>query len=180
MRDALLARRSSSSVGDEAPDSTELAELVRAASRVADHSSLRPWRVIEVRGRARDRLGAALAEAAGDDSPSRKPLRSPLLLAVVVCLRPSKKVPEWEQEATAAGVAHALSLLLDEAGWSVLWRTGPHTRSTPVARVHDLGENERLLGWLYVGRPGASHATRSPKRPVDAAEVLSSLPEDEP
>ena len=31
---------------------------------------------------------------------------------------------DWEQEAVASGVAHVLSLLLDEAGWGVIWRTG--------------------------------------------------------
>ncbi len=58
--------------------------------------------------------------------------------------------PDWEQEATAAGVAHALSLLLDEAGWDVIWRTGTSTRSKPVRRLHGLGPHEDLLGWLYV------------------------------
>ena len=62
-----------------------------------------------------------------------------------------EKVPVWEQEASAAGVAHLLSLLLDEAGWGVMWRTGPYTRHPLVAEVHGLAANEHLLGWLYVG-----------------------------
>ena len=33
----------------------------------------------------------------------------------------------------AAGVGHALSLLLDEAGYGVIWRTGPFTHAEPVA-----------------------------------------------
>ena len=53
--------------------------LVSAAGRVADHSSLRPWRIIELRGDARLALGAASAAAQGDSSPSTKPLRAPLL-----------------------------------------------------------------------------------------------------
>ncbi len=75
----------------------------------------------------------------------------------------------------AAGVAHTLSLLLDEAGWGVMWRTGGHTRSPQVAALHGLGPNEQLLGWLYVGgvedRP--SPAT-SPTRGVARDLGLSS------
>lgn len=148
---AVRARRSWSKVTDVAPTRAEVLSLVSAAGRVADHSSLRPWRLIELRGDDRLRLGAAIAKAQGDDKPSTKPLRAPLLIAVVASYRKSDKVPRWEQEAVASGVAHMLSLLLDEAGWGVLWRTGSYTRSKPVAKAHGLGKNEELLGWLYVG-----------------------------
>ena len=95
--------------------------------------------MIALRGDARERLGAALAAAAGAEGEAAaklaaKPLRAPLLLAVVAVVTPDHpKVPEWEQEASAAGVAHLLSLLLDEAGWGVMWRTGPYTRHPLVA-----------------------------------------------
>ena len=57
----------------------------------------------------------------------------------------------FAQDAAAAGVAHTLSLLLADAGWGVFWRSGGHTRSEPVRAMHHLAENEKLLGWLYVG-----------------------------
>jgi len=44
-----------------------------------------------------------------------------------------------------------LSLLLDEAGWGVIWRTGDPTRKKKVAKAHKLTKNEKLMGWLYVG-----------------------------
>ncbi|RZI92527.1 MAG: nitroreductase, partial [Microbacterium sp.] len=134
--EAVRARRSWSKVTDAAPTHAELLTLVSAAGRVADHSSLQPWRLIELRGDDRVRLGAAIAEAQGDDEPSQKPLRAPLLIAVVASYRKSDKVPRWEQEAVASGVAHILSLLLDEAGWGVIWRTGHYTRSAAVAAAH--------------------------------------------
>ncbi|WP_460578801.1 nitroreductase family protein [Humibacter ginsengisoli] len=150
-REAIAARRSQSKVTDAAPSHDELLTLTAVAGRVADHSSLKPWRLIELRGDARRRLGAAIAEAENKDEPSTKPLRAPLLIAVVSSRRESEKVPGWEQDAVASGVAHMLSLLLDEAGWGVMWRTGHYTRSKAVSRMHGLGKHERLLGWLYVG-----------------------------
>ncbi|UNK71792.1 nitroreductase family protein [Microbacterium sp. H1-D42] len=177
--DAVLRRTSWSKVTDDAPTSEQLDTLVAAAGRVADHSSLRPWRLIELRGDDRLLLGYALAKAAGDDKPSSKPLRAPLLIAVVASYRKSEKVPHWEQEAVASGVAHMLSLLLDEAGWGVIWRTGGLTRSEAVSKAHGLAANEELLGWLYVGgRPAGKTPGR--RKPLDVGEVLSRMPEAAP
>lgn len=175
---AMLARRSRAVVGPEAPTRRELESLVRAAARVADHGALRPWRLLALRGAARARLGRALAEAAGlegaaGERMAQKPLRAPLLLAIVCSPKPSFKVAAWEQEAVAAGVAHALSLLLDEAGWGVIWRTGPQTRSEPVRRALELDESEQLLGWLYVGSRVAPDP--EPRRPPAVDGLLTYL-----
>lgn len=171
--DAVLARRSWSKVTDDAPTRDQLLPLVSAAARVADHSGLKPWRLIELRGKDRVRLGKAIGKASGE-KPSTKPLRAPLLIAVVSSPRDSRKVPAWEQEAVASGVAHMLSLLLDEAGWGVFWRTGDATREPAVARLHGLDEHERLLGWLYIG--GKPDRRRSAGKPVDAERFLTRLP----
>jgi nitroreductase len=176
--DALRRRRSHSSVTEDAPGKKELRDLLQAAASVADHGSLRPWRVIALRGEARERLGAALAEAAGLEGAAAekfaaKPLRAPLLLAVVVSPKPSHKVPDWEQEAVASGIAHALSLALDDAGWGVMWRTGLQTRSEAVHRMHGLAPEERLLGWLYVG--GKTKDKGDPRKPINPKDYLSSL-----
>lgn len=174
--DAVLARTSWSKVTEEAPTHDELLPLIAAAGRVADHSSLRPWRLIELRGDDRLVLGRAIAKAQKDKKPSSKPLRASLLIAVVVSYRKSDKVPHWEQEAVASGVAHMLSLLLDEAGWGVIWRTGGYTRAKAVAKAHGLKKNEQLLGWLYVGgRPAGKRAGR--RKQVDAEAMISRMPE---
>ncbi len=173
--EAARARRSWSKVTDEAPTHEELLELVAAAGRVADHSSLEPWRLIELRGDDRERLGRAINKSEGEKGASQKPLRAPLLIAVVLSPRKSHKVPEWEQEAVASGVAHMLSLLLDEAGWGVIWRTGHYTRSKAVAKAHGLKKKEKLLGWLYVGGKPAPARTERRKK-VDAARFLTRMP----
>ena len=176
--DAVRARRSWSKVTDAAPPRSELVTLLSAAGRVADHSSLRPWRAIELRGDDRLVLGAAIAEASGDSKPSTKPLRAPLVIAIVASYKKCDKVPRWEQEAVASGVAHTLSLLLDEAGWGVFWRTGSYTRSRSVAKMHGLGKDEQLLGWLYVGgKPQRARAGR--RKTVDPRTFLS-RPDEKP
>lgn len=178
LRDAVRRRRSQQSVSDAAPDRAQLLELIEDAAGVADHAVLRPWRFIELRGADRERLGRAIVEASGlEGGPAEKlaakPLRAPLLLAIVLSPKPSIKVPVWEQAASAAGVAHLLSLLLDDAGWGVMWRTGPWVRSEPVRLLHRLAPGEDLLGWLYIG--GRLDHSRPERRPLPAELFLSSL-----
>ena len=177
--DAVMRRQSHSKVTADAPSRLELLPLVEAAATVADHSGMKPWRLIELRGDARLRLGEAFAEASGAtgkdaEKVGSKPLRASLLIAVVFTHKPSFKVPAWEQEAVASGVAHMLSLLLDEAGWGVFWRSGILTRTEPVHRMHELAPNEQLLGWLYVG--GLPDRTKSDKRKrLEVGRYLTSL-----
>jgi nitroreductase len=175
----VAARRSYSRVTPDAPTHEELLPLVGAAGRVADHSALHPWRIIELRGDARQRLGDAFvadARATGSDAEklAAKPLRSSLLLAIVSVRTKSEKVPGWEQDAVASGVAHILSLLLHDAGWGVIWRTGHHTRSKAVHRMHELKKNERLLGWLYVGGIPAD-SKEGHRTTLDPQRFLSAL-----
>ena len=175
----VASRRSYSRVTTEAPTHEQLLPLVAAAGRVADHSALHPWRIVEVRGDARERLGRAFvkdAKARGSEAEklAAKPLRASVLLAIVSVRTKSEKVPGWEQDAVASGVAHILSLLLHDAGWGVMWRTGHHTRSKAVHAMHGLAKNERLLGWLYVG--GIPADTKEGHRTsVDPQRFLTTL-----
>ena len=178
--EALRRRRSHSKVTDEAPSRDELEELLGAMSSVADHSELRPWRIIELRGEARRRLGEGLARAAGGDGEKEekyvaKAMRAPLVLTIVVSPRPSRKVPLWEQEAVASGVAHLLGLLLHEAGWGTMWRTGPLVREPAVREALGVREPEYLLGWLYVGGIPDRDRKGKPRAPLDAAKHLTAL-----
>lgn len=176
--DGMRRRRSQPKVTNDAPTQRELLRLITAAASVADHASLRPWRLVALRGKARDRLGQAIVEATGlegvaAEKLAAKPRRAPLLIAIVVSPKPSHKVPEWEQEAVAAGVGHALSLLLDEAGWGVMWRTGVYVRHPAIHRMHELDAHERLLGWLYVGGATTGKSGRRPA--VNARNLLTTL-----
>ena len=173
---ALRGRRSRSSVGAGSPTHEALVPLVEAASRLADHGGMRPWRIVEIRGGARERLGAAMDEASGDPGSGKhrkKTHRASLLIAVVACRTPSRKVPDWEQEAVAAGVAHVLTMMLEEHGWGVFWRTGSLTRSDAVRRMHGLADGEELLGWLYVG--DVAPDDKGPRSTVDGERMITVL-----
>lgn len=174
---AVRARRSHSRVTDEAPDREELDTLLSAMSSVADHSSLRPWRIIELRGEGREVLGKALAKANGTNKEKgiAKATRAPLVLAIVASPRKSGKVPYWEQESVASGVAHYLSLVLHEAGWGTMWRTGDAARHKAVRKAMKLEKQEQLLGWIYVGGIPDRDRKAKPRKPLDVQRHLTSL-----
>lgn len=157
--------------------------LLAAVMPVADHKSLRPWRLITLRGEDRRRLADALDAAAGEERApgehNTKPFRAELLIALVASPTPHPKVPEWEQHATAAGAGHLLELALWQAGWGVMWRTGLLANAPEVRAAHGLSEQELLMGWLYVGsiddrfRTRMEHSSR-PSR--DARPFLGRMP----
>lgn len=174
---ALRARRSHSKVTDEAPSTDEIKDLLEAMTSVADHSSLRPWRVIELRGDARHTLGKALAKANGTAKHKgiAKATRAPLILTVIASPKKSKKVPYWEQESVATGVAHALGLLLHEAGWGTMWRTGHAARHRAVRKAMRLDKTEQIVAWLYVGGVPERDKKPKPRKPLDIQRHLSAL-----
>jgi nitroreductase len=179
IRDAVGRRRSYPRVTADAPTTEELLPLIAAAATGPDHAALRPWRLIELRGDALRRLGQAFVEESGLTGPdadrlAAKPLRASLLLAVVAVHKESFKVHAWEQDAAAAGVAHLLALLLDDAGWGVMWRSGGQTRSAAVRRVHELADNEELLGWLYIGGKTADSKPDA-RQSIDPGSFISSI-----
>lgn len=175
--DAVRARRSHSKVTEEAPSRAELDGIIAAMTSVPDHSSLRPWRVIEISGEGRTILGKALAKANGTTKAKgiSKATRAPLILAVIASPQKSKKVPYWEQEAVATGVAHHLSLLLHEAGWGTMWRTGEASRHKAVRRAMRLEKHEQLVAWIYVGGIPDRDAKAKPRKPLDVKRHLSRI-----
>ena len=158
LRHAIRSRRSTAAITDTSPDDAELGRLLAVAAHSPDHAGLRPWRFVTLRDSDRDRLGAALVTGFGDEpgSPAaaktaRKALRAPLLLAVIAVPVAHSKVPEWEQIAAIGALVATLQLVLHEAGYTAMWRTGPPAELPGVQALHGVADDERLLGWLYVG-----------------------------
>lgn len=182
--EAMAARRSVAKVGPETPSDEELAELLSAVTPIADHKSLRPWRLITLRGNDRmklaDALDAAAGETRGPGEYNTKPFRAELLIAVVASPAPHPAVPEWEQRAVAAGAGHLLELALFQAGWGVMWRTGRFANTPEVREAHGLSEGELLMGWLYVGdiSPSFREKMDSSNRPsLDPQQFLGTMPD---
>jgi nitroreductase len=158
LTEAIRLRRSTAPTTDTAPGDSELARCLAMAAHSPDHAGLRPWRLVTVRGTDRVRLGEAMAAGFGDEAGSAaaaktaaKTMRSPLLVGIIAVPVEHPKVPEWEQIAAIGALVATLELVLFDAGYTAMWRTGPGVGLSEVQRVMGVGPDERLLGWLYVG-----------------------------
>jgi nitroreductase len=159
----LLTRASNGKLGEPAPDEQTVQLALQAAVRAPDHGLLRPWRVLLVRGEARERLGRAMREALLSRRPEAsaeeldreqaKPLRAPLLIVVAARVRESPKVPAIEQILSAGAAAQNILLALHARGYAGMWRTGPAAYDAGVKRALGLETGDAIVGFLYAGTP---------------------------
>lgn len=162
--------------GEEPVTEKALETILQAAVRAPDHGRLRPWRFLLIRGAARERLGEVFVDAllrrAPDASQTmirkerERPLRSPLVIAVIARITPDHpKVPEIEQMMSAGAAAYNMVMAAQALGLGAIWVTGANAYDDYVLEALGLGEGEKLVGYVYIGplREGARRIT--PKRP---------------
>ncbi|SEJ09611.1 nitroreductase family protein [Frateuria terrea] len=162
--DLLMQRHSTPSrqLGAPGPEGAELHALLEAAVRVPDHGKLVPFRLIELRGDAKqifgDRLAAiaarnpALSEAKREKERTRYGF-APLVLVVVARVTTDSKVPPIEQEIAAGCVAYNLLLGAHALGYGAQWLTGWAAYDAEVAALLRLAGNERVIGFVHIGTP---------------------------
>ncbi len=169
-------------LGDPAPDDEELEALLTAAMSAPDHGAIRPWRFLSIRGDARNRLADLFEKAlklrepeADDDAVAKfrsKPLRSPLIVAVVAEITENHpKVPPVEQVvATSCAVQHLL-LACEASGYGVVLLTGWPAFDDTVRAGLGFSEKDVTVGFVYIGTP--TEPVRKKVRP-EASKYLSS------
>lgn len=177
---AIRARRSTAPVTEEAPTDAELAAFVQVAAHSPDHAGLRPWRLISLRDRARVQLGEALVAGFGDApgtpaaaKTAAKTLRAPVLLTVIGVPIDHPKVPAWEQVAAIGAFIATLQLVLFDAGYTAMWRTGPAVELPQVRDLLGVQPSEQLRGWLYLG--GTAATNEPPEIEPDVTGKLTTL-----
>lgn len=161
--EGLQQRVSQPRLTEPAPDRTVLEQCYQAAFRVPDHAYLRPWRFLEISGEARLEAGQKIASALQSeqadmselayDKAAKCLLRAPLVVMVYASCTSHDKVPVWEQEVSVGCAAYAFSTALFSLGFGSVWRTGDAANSMAVAKAFGLSNNEKIIGFLYVGTP---------------------------
>lgn len=182
--DAMTLLHERSSMGklcSPAPDAAQLDAIYRAALRAPDHKELTPWRFIEFSGEGLTRLGELFAEAEFHNNPHiddaalnaarKKPLRAPMIIAVVAKITPDQpKVPPLEQSLSAGCAAHGMLLAAQALGLGAMWRTGHYAFDPTVKKGLGLGEHDELVAFLYLGQMGGRHKPLPERDPADFVE----------
>ncbi len=166
----LMSRQSHWPLVEPAPAPAELDLVIDAALRAPDHGRLRPWRFVTIQGDARHALGdvfvaAARAREPGADAERFRAgaLAAPLVIALGLHLQPGHKVPESEQMLSGGAAAMNMLNALHILGYGGFWASGANSHDAQVREALGLEPQDRLLGLLYVGTPGA--VRRVPTRP---------------
>jgi nitroreductase len=180
---ALLKRRRSLSppnITGPGPSASEIETLLTIASRVPDHGKLAPWRFILFEGAARDRAGRIALEVKLADNPSldeagrtaelKRFSHAPLVIAVVSRAAPHVKIPEWEQELSAGAACMNLVIAANALGFVTGWLTEWCSYDQRFRAALGLAENERIAGFVHIGRPKLVMEDR-PRPPL--AEIVT-------
>jgi nitroreductase len=162
----LAARRSvkPDRLAGPGPTAEELSRILTTGTRVPDHKKLNPWRFIVFEGEARAAMGEVFAKACQMEeqeapSPVRlelergRFLRAPLVVGVVSSPRVRPGAPEWEQVLSAGAVCFNTCLAANAVGFGTSWITEWIAYSPSVREALRLGDNERIAGFIYIGRP---------------------------
>src|SRR5918994_753628 len=145
--DAIRTRRTHKAYVPEPVDRGTLEELFELARWAPNHNLTNPWRFRVVGPEALARL----KEAAGPESAGKLDRAPTLVVASVVT---SGDPVQDEEDLLAGAVASYIVLLGAHArGLAGYWRT-PEVLRTPAGRAAvGLGDDERFVGLIHLGRP---------------------------
>ena len=176
--EAIKSRRSISRLSPPAPTAAELHLILDAAACAPDHGSLRPWRFIVLQDEAKNAFGPVLAAATEAEYRDRgqepepakvqkdltKMDRAPLVVVVVCEYQPNEKIPRSEQHAAVVAAAQNACLAATDLGYGSMWRTGPNAYNPHVKAALGVGEDNDIVGFLYLGSVEESR-TKPPNEP---------------
>ena len=164
---AIRTRRTHKAYGSEPVDRATLDELFELARWAPNHHLTSPWRFRVLGPEALERLTACAGEEAG-----RKLARAPTL--VVASVVQTGDAEQDEEDLCAAACAIYIVLLGAHArGLANYWRTPGVLRTAAGCAAVGLGEDERFLGLIHLGR--ARQEREAPER-TPAGDYVTFLP----
>jgi len=169
--DVLLSRRScpARAMTEPGPSKSQLADILRAGSRVPDHGKLSPWRFIVFEGEGRGRFADILvntllqegATPSHSDEWRARVTAAPVIIGVVSSARELIKIPVWEQEMSAGAVCQNILIAAHALGFVGNWLTEWYAYHPVVKQKIGLQAGERMAGFIYVGTPQQELEERS-------------------
>jgi nitroreductase len=176
--DLLSARRSVGRVRDEPVARAVIERIITAATWAPNHHLTEPWRFVVMTGSARADLGAAHARAVARDRPDHpveglrkeaaRPLRAPVVVSVVH-LGTGDDVTRREDRDAVAAATQNLLLAAHAEGLGAIWRTGAMVDEAEVREHLDLGDDDAIVGFVYLGWPDTDAPPAPPRRPLEAS-----------
>lgn len=145
------------------PVADEIVEQILENARWApNHGHTEPWHFVVFTGKGLQTLAnfqsQLYKESAGEkfkEASYQKLQRNPLLAShiIALCMKrdPNKKHPEVEEIAAVACAVENIYLSVTAYGLGGYWTTGGVTYNEKAKPFFGLGEDDKLLGFFYLG-----------------------------
>ncbi|RYY90053.1 MAG: nitroreductase [Chitinophagaceae bacterium] len=137
-------------------------QIVENATYAPSHGNLQPWKFVVFSGEGRRKLAEFQAELYKTESGENfkqatydgllaNPLKAAYVIALCLKRDPNKKFPEIEEiSAVACGVQN-MYLTATAYGLGAYWTTGGVTYKASAKEFFGLGEDDKLMGFFYIG-----------------------------
>ncbi len=152
-------------------------QLLEAANWAPSHRNTEPWRFHVFAGKAKQALSDSLIECYTIHTPSahfsafkaqkigKKALGSSHIITIVMNRDEEERVPEWEELAAVSSAVQNLWLAATSMGFAGYW-SSPKLIIENARDFLTLDENEKCLGFFYIGYPDDS-----PKRMGEKGDI---------
>lgn len=128
-------------------------ELLEDAIWAPTHGMRQPWRFIFVSNEEKPAFAKKIAETYPENIQENREafLNEPNAFLIVVMEEPEMQ-KQWDENfgATAAMIQN-FWLLAWERNLGVVWRTNPHIYHEEVKEILNVGDNEKIVGFLHLG-----------------------------
>ena len=171
----LLTRSSNNKLTAPAPEGDVLDNILNAGLRAPDHANLSPFRFVVCQEQGLNKLSAIFKDAAiangktdaEVEKATNAPFRAPMIIVAICQYKPHDKVPRVEQIATTACAVQNMQMAAFVQGFNGIWRTGGFAHDNRVKQALTVGEQDEIVGFLYLGTPSSETVIKRQKSQQD-------------
>ena len=147
----------------ERVDDEIIMQILENATWAPNHGKTEPWHFIVYTGEGLNKLAEFQAELykqeAGEnfkqatyDNLLANPLKASHVIALCMKRDPNKRFPEIEEVAAVSCAVQNIYLTVNAYGLGGYWTTGGVTYKASAKPSLGLGEDDKLLGFFYIGK----------------------------
>ncbi|MCB0480317.1 MAG: nitroreductase [Flavobacteriales bacterium] len=156
-----------------------ISKLLNAAKWAPTHKLTQPWNFTVFMDKGTSTFGQWHAEAyknAVSESDFNQKMytkirdraeRSAAVIVVAMKRDDALRVPEIEEIASTAAAIQNMALLATAYGLGFYWGTGGMAYSPEMKTYLGLGENDKVMGMLFIGYPEIEWPRKTPRRPIE-------------
>jgi len=147
--------------GRQVPDEI-ITQILENATWAPSHGQTEPWHFTVFTGEGLRKLSEFQSELYKESSGERfkeatyanlqaNPLKASHVIALGLKRDPNKKFPEIEEVAALSAAVQNLALSVTAYGLGGYWTTGGVTYNEKAKPFFNLGDDDKLLGFFYIG-----------------------------